>query len=75
MDAGHGPVGTRDRSRCDNVALFDHTAQAFVRLGLVDEYILTVHPIALGSGKRVFTGKTGLELIDAKTGRQAKNRI
>jgi dihydrofolate reductase len=43
------------------------TAQAFVRLGLADEYVLTVHPIALGSGKRVFTGKTGLELIDAKT--------
>ena len=43
------------------------TAQAFVRLGLVDEYVLTVHPIALGGGKRVFTGKTGLELIDAKT--------
>jgi hypothetical protein len=26
-----------------------------------------VHPVALGTGKRVFTGKTGLELIDAKT--------
>ena len=43
------------------------TAQTFVRLGLVDEYVLTLHPIALGSGKRVFPGKTGLELIDAKT--------
>jgi dihydrofolate reductase len=43
------------------------TAQTFVRLGLVDEYVLTVHPIALGSGQRVFTGKTALELIDAKT--------
>jgi len=43
------------------------TAQTFVRLGLVDEYVLTVHPIALGRGNRVFTGKTGLELIDAKT--------
>ena len=43
------------------------TAQTFVRLGLVDEYVLTVHPVALGSGKRVFTGKVGLELIDAKT--------
>jgi dihydrofolate reductase len=43
------------------------TAQTFVRLGLVDEYILTVHPVALGSGKRIFTGMTGLELIDAKT--------
>jgi hypothetical protein len=26
-----------------------------------------VHPVALGSGKRIFTGKTGLELIGAKT--------
>jgi dihydrofolate reductase len=42
------------------------TAQTFARLGLVDEYVLTVHPVALGSGRRVFTGKTGLELIDAK---------
>jgi dihydrofolate reductase len=43
------------------------TAQALVRLGLVDEYVLTVHPVALGSGKRVFTGKTSLELTGAKT--------
>jgi dihydrofolate reductase len=43
------------------------TAQTLVRLGLVDEYVLTVHPVALGSGKRVFTGKADLELIDAKT--------
>ncbi len=43
------------------------TAQTFVRLGLVDEYVLTVHPVALGSGKRVFTIKAGLELIDART--------
>jgi dihydrofolate reductase len=50
------------------------TAQAFVRLGLVDEYVLTVHPVALGSGKRIFTGKTGLELIDAKTYRSGVTR-
>jgi dihydrofolate reductase len=43
------------------------TAQTFVRLGLVDEYVLTVHPVALGSGRRVFTGTAGLTLIDAKT--------
>jgi dihydrofolate reductase len=43
------------------------TAQALARLGLVDEYVLTVHPVALGSGKRVFTGKTSLELTSAKT--------
>ena len=43
------------------------TAQTFIRLGLVDEYVLTVHPVALGGGKRIFTGKTSLELIDART--------
>jgi dihydrofolate reductase len=43
------------------------TAQTFVRLGLVDEFALTVHPVALGSGKRVFTGQAGLELTGAKT--------
>jgi hypothetical protein len=26
-----------------------------------------VHPVALGAGKRVFTAKDDLELIDAKT--------
>jgi dihydrofolate reductase len=43
------------------------TAQTFVRLGLVDEYVLTVHPVALGTGRRIFTGTTGLELADART--------
>ena len=43
------------------------TAQTFVRLGLVDEYVLTVHPVALGTGQRVFTGETRLELANAKT--------
>jgi dihydrofolate reductase len=51
------------------------TAQAFVRLGLVDEYVLTVHPVALGRGKRVFNGKAGLELIDAKTYRSGVIRV
>jgi dihydrofolate reductase len=43
------------------------TAQTFVRLGLVDEYVFTVHPVALGTGQRVFTGETRLELTGAKT--------
>lgn len=43
------------------------TARTFIRLGLVDEYVLTVHPVAIGSGQRIFTGTTGLELIEART--------
>src|ERR1700685_682749 len=50
------------------------TTQTLVRLGLVDEYVLTVHPVALGAGKRVFTGKDHLELIDAKTYRSGAIR-
>ena len=42
------------------------TAQKFVRLGLVDEYVLHVHPVALGNGKRLFTGRVSLELIGTK---------
>jgi dihydrofolate reductase len=43
------------------------TAQRFARLGLIDEYVLQVHPIALGAGKRLFTQKAELQLISAKT--------
>lgn len=43
------------------------TAQTFVRLGLIDEYVLMVHPVAIGNGQRVFTGKVNLELVSAKT--------
>ncbi len=32
------------------------TAQAFMRLGLIDEYWLNVNPVALGSGKSLFGG-------------------
>src|SRR5438270_7521629 len=43
------------------------TAQTFVRLGLIDEYVLMVHPVAIGKGQRVFTDRVNLELISAKT--------
>ena len=43
------------------------TAQTFVRLGLIDEYVLMVHPIAIGSGQRVFTDGVNLELVSTKT--------
>lgn len=43
------------------------TAQTFVRLGLIDEYVLTVHPVAIGQGQRVFTDRRNLTLVSAKT--------
>jgi len=43
------------------------TARAFIRLGLVDEYVFHVHPVAIGAGKRVFTGRADLALLGAKT--------
>jgi dihydrofolate reductase len=43
------------------------TAQAFVRLGLIDEFVLAVHPVTIGNGKSVFTSRVNLELISAKT--------
>ncbi len=41
------------------------TAQRFARLGLVDEYVLHVHPVTLGAGKPLFTQKSQLRLIGA----------
>jgi dihydrofolate reductase len=40
-------------------------AQTVVRLGLVDEYILKVQPVALGKGKALFVEKTHLKLISS----------
>ncbi len=51
------------------------TAQTFVRLGLIDEYVLMVHPVAIGNGKRVFTNKVSLELVSAKTYKSGVMRI
>ncbi len=41
-------------------------AQEVTRLGLVDEYRINVHPIAFGSGYRLFGGPVDLELRDVR---------
>ena len=51
------------------------TAQTFVRLGLIDEYVLMVHPVAISNGKRVFTNKVSFELVSAKTYKSGVMRI
>ncbi len=45
-------------------------AQTLMEHNLVDEYVLWVHPVVLGSGKRLFrdgSPKTALRLVDTKT--------
>ncbi|HEY5982319.1 MAG TPA: dihydrofolate reductase family protein [Anaerolineales bacterium] len=44
--------------------------QSLMKEGLVDEYRLWIHPLVLGSGKRLFDGgviPTNLKLVDTKT--------
>src|SRR5215471_11428570 len=43
------------------------TAQTFVRLDLIDEYVLMVHPVAIGKGQSIFPKRVHLELISTKT--------
>jgi len=45
-------------------------AQTVIKHNLVDEYVLWIHPVVLGSGKRLFEDgilPTNLELVDTKT--------
>jgi len=44
--------------------------QSLMRRNLVDEYVLWIHPLVLGSGRRLFTARgasAALRLVDAKT--------
>jgi dihydrofolate reductase len=43
------------------------TAQKIASLGLADEYLLLVHPVAIGSGKGLFTHKVNLQLVSSKS--------
>ncbi|GHO56230.1 dihydrofolate reductase family protein [Ktedonobacter robiniae] len=50
------------------------TAQTFVRLGLVDEYVLAVHPVTIGQGQSLFTSRVNLDLVSVKTYRSGVMR-
>jgi dihydrofolate reductase len=43
------------------------TARTFTRLGLVDEYVLLIEPVALGAGQRLFPERTALTLLSSKS--------
>jgi len=43
------------------------TAQNLSRLGLVDEYILMVHPVAIAKGKPLFISKMRLKFVSSKS--------
>jgi dihydrofolate reductase len=51
------------------------TAQTFVRLGLIDEYVLMVYPVAIGKGQSVFTNRVNLELVSVKTYQSGVMRV
>lgn len=42
------------------------TVQKFIKLGLVDEYRMKVHPVALGGGLPVFKDRVRLTLTRSK---------
>ena len=45
-------------------------AQTFLKLGLIDEFYLTIFPVILGKGKRIFNeleAPTNLQLVKSKT--------
>ncbi len=43
--------------------------ESLMRRNLIDQYVLLIHPLVLGSGRRMFNGAeaTPLQLIDSKT--------
>jgi len=44
--------------------------QSLMRRGLVDQYVLLIHPLILGSGRRLFSdssSRAALKLVDTKT--------
>jgi dihydrofolate reductase len=43
--------------------------RSLMRHGLVDEYVLTIHPLILGTGRRLFAGdgpSVALRLVETK---------
>ena len=70
-DAGEAVARLKEQPGKDLVVLGSgELVQSLMRRNLVDEYVLMIHPLVLGSGRRLFTDGgsfAALRLVDTKT--------
>jgi len=70
-DAAGGVARLKDEPGKDLVVLGSgELVQSLMRRNLVDKYVLLIHPLVLGSGRRLFTDGgafAALRLVDTKT--------
>jgi dihydrofolate reductase len=69
-EAAEAIAALREQPGSDFVVLGSgELVQTLMRHGLVDEYVLLIHPLVLGSGRRLFSdtgARAALRLVDAK---------
>jgi dihydrofolate reductase len=69
-DAAEAVAGLKEQSASDLTALGSgELVQSLMRRDLVDEYLLTIHPLVLGSGRRLFPDGgafASLQLVDSQ---------
>jgi dihydrofolate reductase len=69
-DVAEAVAGLKEQPGKDLVVLGSgELVQTLMRHNLVDEYVLTIHPLVLGSGRRLFTDGgafAALRLVDSK---------
>jgi dihydrofolate reductase len=70
-DAAEGVAALKQRSGTDLVVLGSgELVQSLMRSNLIDQYVLLIHPLILGSGRRLFTDDGAfatVRLVDTKT--------
>jgi len=70
-DVAEAVAGLKEQPGKDLVVLGSgELVQSLMRRNLVDEYVLLIHPLVLGSGRRLFTDGGSfatLRLVDTKT--------
>src|SRR4029077_7823702 len=69
-DAAEGVARLKEQPGKDIVVLGSgDLLQSLMRCNLIDEYVLQIHPLILGSGRRLFNdgdSRAALELVDSK---------